>query len=305
MVNYILRRIFQAGICIVGISVIVFLLAHLSGDPALLMASPDAKPEDIEALRVLLGLKKPLYVQFWLFISKAVQGDFGTSIRWGKPCLEVWLMRFPNTLLLGGTAMAFTLLIGIPTGIFSAVKAGGWFDNFGKAFALAGQSMPVFWVGLMLMLLFSVILRWLPTSGMGSWQHLLMPAFTLGWYFTAAITRLSRSAMLDILDSEYIKMARIKGVPEILVILKHGFRNAMIPVVTLAALNIVTLLNGTVITETVFNWPGIGRLIVDSIFARDYPMVQTCVLVSSALFIFSNLFVDILYAYIDPRIKYQ
>jgi len=305
MVNYILRRIFQACICIVGISIIVFLLAHLSGDPALLMASPDAKPEDIEALRVLLGLKKPLHVQFWLFISKAVQGDFGTSIRWGKPCLEVWLMRFPNTLLLGGAAMAFTLLIGIPTGIFSAVKAGGWFDNFGKAFALAGQSMPVFWVGLMLMLLFSVILRWLPTSGMGSWQHLLMPAFTLGWYFTAAITRLSRSAMLDILDSEYIKMARIKGVPEILVILKHGFRNAMIPVVTLAALNIVTLLNGTVITETVFNWPGIGRLIVDSIFARDYPMVQTCVLVSSALFIFTNLFVDILYAYIDPRIKYR
>jgi peptide/nickel transport system permease protein len=305
MINYILRRLIQAVICLFGISIIVFLLSHLSGDPALLMAPPEAKPEDIEQIRVTLGLNKPLYVQFWLFISKAVQGDFGNSIRWGKPCLELWLMRFPNTLLLGGASMLFTLVVGLPTGIFSAVKAGRWFDNFGKAFALAGQSLPVFWVGLMLMLIFAVTLRWLPTSGMGSWQHLLMPTFTLGWYFTAAITRLSRSAMLDVLDSEYIKMARIKGLPEYVVILKHGFKNAMIPIITLAALNIVTLLNGTVITEMVFNWPGIGRLIVDSIFARDYPMVQTCVLIASALFIFINLFVDILYAYIDPRIKYH
>lgn len=305
MIQYIIRRLIQAGICLFGISIIVFLLSHLSGDPALLMAPPEAKPEDIEAIRVTLGLNKPLYLQFWLFISKAVQGDFGTSIRWGKPCLELWLMRFPNTLVLAGAAMAFTLLVGIPTGILSAVKVGKWFDNFGKAFALAGQSMPVFWVGLMLMLLFAVTLRWLPTSGIGDWRNLIMPAFTLGWYFTAAITRLSRSAMLDVLDSEYIKMARIKGLPERVVILKHAFRNAMIPILTLAALNIVTLLNGTVITETVFNWPGIGRLIVDSIFSRDYPMVQTCVLIASALFIFTNLIVDILYAYIDPRIKYH
>jgi peptide/nickel transport system permease protein len=305
MIQYIIRRLIQAGICLFGISIIVFLLSHLSGDPALLMAPPEAKPEDIEAIRVTLGLNKPLYLQFWLFISKAVQGDFGTSIRWGKPCLELWLMRFPNTLVLAGAAMAFTLLVGIPTGILSAVKVGKWFDNFGKAFALAGQSMPVFWVGLMLMLLFAVTLRWLPTSGIGDWRNLIMPAFTLGWYFTAAITRLSRSAMLDVLDSEYIKMARIKGLPERVVILKHAFRNAMIPILTLAALNIVTLLNGTVITETVFNWPGIGRLIVESIFSRDYPMVQTCVLIASALFIFTNLIVDILYAYIDPRIKYH
>jgi len=305
MIQYIIRRLIQAGICLFGISIIVFLLSHLSGDPALLMAPPEAKPEDIEAIRVTLGLNKPLYLQFWLFISKAVQGDFGTSIRWGKPCLELWLMRFPNTLVLAGAAMAFTLLVGIPTGILSAVKVGKWFDNFGKAFALAGQSMPVFWVGLMLMLLFAVTLRWLPTSGIGDWRNLIMPAFTLGWYFTAAITRLSRSAMLDVLDSEYIKMALIKGLPERVVILKHAFRNAMIPILTLAALNIVTLLNGTVITETVFNWPGIGRLIVESIFSRDYPMVQTCVLIASALFIFTNLIVDILYAYIDPRIKYH
>src|SRR4030042_2514861 len=224
MLNYILRRLIQACICLFGISIIVFLLSHLSGDPALLMAPPEAKPEDIEAIRVTLGLNKPLYVQFWLFISKAVQGDFGNSLRWGKPCLELWLLRFPNSLMLGAAAILFTLVVGIPTGIFSAVKAGRWFDNCGKAFALAGLSMRVCWVGLMLMLLFAVALGWLPTSGMGGWQHLIMPSFTLGWYFTAAITRLSRSAMLDVLDSEYIKMARIKGLPEYVVILKHGFR---------------------------------------------------------------------------------
>ncbi len=305
MLRYILRRLIQSVICLLGISIIIFMLSHLSGDPALLMSPPEATPEDIDQLRITLGLNKPLHVQYWVFISNALQGDLGESIRWGKPCLEVWLSRFPNTLLLGGAAMLFTIIVGLPTGIISAVKLGSWFDNFGKAFALMGQSLPVFWVGLMLILFFSVILGWLPTSRMGSWQHLLMPAFTLGWYFTASLARLSRSAMLDVLDTEYIKMARIKGVPEYLVIAKHALRNALVPIVTLAALNLVTLLNGTVITETVFNWPGIGRLIVDSIFARDYPLVQTCVLIASALFIFTNLFVDILYAYIDPRIRYQ
>lgn len=305
MLRYILKRFIQAVICLLGISIIIFMLSHLSGDAALLMSPPEATPEDIDQLRMTLGLNEPFHIQYWVFISNAVQGDFGESIRWGKPCLEVWLSRFPNTLLLGGVAMLFTIVVGLPTGMISAVKLGGWFDNFGKTFALMGQSLPVFWVGLMLILFFSVGLGWLPTSGMGGWRHLLMPAFTLGWYFTASLTRLSRSAMLDVLDSEYIKMARIKGVPESLVIAKHALRNALVPIVTLAALNLITLINGTVITETVFNWPGIGRLIVDSIFARDYPMVQTCVLIASALFIFTNLFVDILYAYIDPRIRYQ
>jgi len=305
MLRYILKRFIQAAICLLGISIIIFMLSHLSGDPALLMSPPEATPEDIDQLRMTLGLNEPFHIQYWVFISNAVQGDFGESIRWGKPCLEVWLSRFPNTLLLGGVAMLFTIIVGLPTGMISAVKLGSWFDNFGKTFALMGQSLPVFWVGLMLILFFSVVLGWLPTSGMGSWRHLLMPAFTLGWYFTASLARLSRSAMLDVLDSEYIKMARIKGVPESLVIAKHALRNALVPIVTLAALNLITLINGTVITETVFNWPGIGRLIVDSIFARDYPLVQTCVLIASALFIFTNLFVDILYAYIDPRIRYQ
>lgn len=213
--------------------------------------------------------------------------------------------RFPNTLKLAVASMAFALLFGLPIGIYSAVRVGGPFDNFGKAFALMGQALPGFWVGIILIIFFSTHLRWLPTSGMGSWKHYLMPAFTLGWYTMAALTRLSRSAMLDVLDSEYIKMARIKGVSEFWVYMKHAFKNASAPVVTMSALQFVTLMNGTMIIETVFNWPGLGRLVVESIFGRDYPVVQMCVLISSAFFVFTNLLVDIVYAYLDPRIRYQ
>lgn len=295
----------HAVICLIAVTIIVFLLTHLSGDPAILMAPPDASAEDIQKMREVMGLTKPLYVQYGIFISDILNGHFGKSFKWDKPCLEVWLDRFPNTLLLAGASMAFTLLLGLPVGILSAVKVDGWFDNFGKIFALMGQSLPVFWVGLMLMLIFSVILGWLPTSGMGGLPNLLMPAFTLGWFFTAAIARLSRSAMLDVLDRDYIKMARIKGVSKYAVILKHAFKNALIPILTLGTLNFVFMLNGTVITETVFNWPGVGRMVVDAIFSRDFPLVQTCVLIGSFFFVFANLFVDILYAFIDPRIKYQ
>jgi peptide/nickel transport system permease protein len=281
------------------------MLSRFSGDPLTLMMPPEASEEDWDLMRKTLGLDKPIYIQYWKFLSGAVHGDFGQSIRWEKPCLEVFLSYFPNTLLLGATAMAFSLIIGIPFGILSAVKVGRWPDNFGKIFALMGQSLPVFWVGIMLILIFAVQIRLLPTSGMGSVQHLIMPAFTLGWYFTAAQTRLTRSAMLDVLDTEYIKLARIKGMPEILVIIKHAFKNAVLPILTMAALNFIVLLNGTVITETIFAWPGVGRLVVQAIFARDYPLVQTCVFISSSLFIFTNLLVDILYMYLDPRIRYR
>jgi peptide/nickel transport system permease protein len=300
-----LKRLAQALITLIAVSIVVFLLSHLSGDPAVLMSSPEASEEQIQALRTRLGLDQPLYVQYSVFFCNALQGDLGESLRWSRPCLDIWLERIPNTLLLAAGAIIFALLIGLPTGVISAVNVGNWFDNFGKAFALMGQSLPVFWVGLMLMLIFSVHLGWLPTSGKGGLLHLLMPSFTLGWYFTAAICRLSRSAMLDVLDGEYIKMARVMGVPEYLVIAKHAFRNASIPVLTLGALNLIILINGTVITETVFNWPGVGRLVVDAIYARDYPLVQTCVLFATGMFVFTNLFVDILYAYIDPRIRYK
>jgi peptide/nickel transport system permease protein len=269
------------------------------------MAPPDASQADIQDMRELMGLTKPLHVQYGIFIADILNGRFGTSYKWGKPCLQVWIDRFPNTLLLASASMAFTILIGIPIGIISAVKVGTWFDNVGKIFAFSGQSLPVFWVGLMVMLLFSITLGWLPTSGIGGLQHLLMPAFTLGWYFTAAICRLTRSAMLDVLDQDYVKMARIKGVSDYGVIIRHAFKNALIPVITLGAINFVYMLNGTVITETVFSWPGIGRMVVEAIFARDFPLVQSCILIGSFLFIFANLFVDVLYAYIDPRIRYE
>ena len=305
MQRYILKRLVQSALSLLAVTVIVFMLVRLSGDPAVLMAPPDAAPAEIQEMRVKMGLTKPIYIQYGNFIADIARGNFGQSFKWDKPCLDVWMERFPNTMILAGAAMFFTLLIGLPVGILSAVKVDSWFDRFGKIFALMGQSLPVFWVGLMLMIIFAVFLGWLPTSGMGSWKHLLMPAFTLGWAFMAAIVRLTRSSMLDALDHDYIKMARIKGVSKYGVVMKHALKNALIPIITMGALNFVFMLNGTVITETVFNWPGIGRLVVEAIFARDFPLVQCCVLIGAFFFIFVNLFVDILYAYIDPRIRYS
>jgi ABC-type dipeptide/oligopeptide/nickel transport system permease component len=305
MQRYILKRLLQSIVSLVAVTIIVFMLVHLSGDPAVLMAPPDATQGDLQKMREAMGLTKPLYIQYGVFLANIVKGKFGSSFKWDKPCLEIWFERFPNTLVLAVTAMAFTLFIGLPVGILSAVKVEGWFDRFGKIFALLGQSLPVFWVGLMLMLIFSVTLGWLPTSGRGGIRHLVMPAVTLGWYFTAAICRLTRSSMLDVLDHDYIKMARIKGVSKYGVVLKHAFKNASIPILTLGTLNFILMLNGTVITETVFNWPGIGRLVVEAIFSRDFPLVQACVLIGSFFFIFANLLVDVLYAYIDPRIVYE
>lgn len=305
MKRYIAIRLIHAVITIIGISMIVFLLTHLSGDPVMLMAPQNATEEDLQAIRIDRGLDKPIYVQYYRYVTGAVRGDFGESLRWKMPAIEMFWDRFPNTVKLSIAAMVFAFVIGLPTGIYSAVKMGGKFDSFGKTFALLGQALPGFWVGVMLIMVFSAQLKWLPTSGMGSWKNYIMPAFTMGWYTMAAMTRLSRSAMLDVLDSEYIKLARIKGVSEFWVVLKHAFRNAMAPVVTVTALQFVVMLNGTMIIETIFNWPGLGRLIVDAIFARDYPVVQMCVMISSSLFVLTNLAVDILYAYIDPRIRYQ
>jgi len=304
MKRYIIRRIGQAIITIIGISIMVFLLTHISGDPVALLAPQNATEADLDEIRKQHGLDRPIYVQYWKYIKGVVRGDFGASLRWDRPAFELFVERFPNTVKLAVVGMSFAILMGLPTGLYSAVKMGKWFDNFGKVFAFLGQSIPSFWAATMLIIIFAVELKLLPTSGMGNWKTYLMPAFTLGWYTTAAVVRLSRSSMLDVLDAEYIKMARIKGVPEFWVILKHAFKNAAAPVITLTALQFVVMMNGTMIIETIFNWPGIGRLIVDAIFARDYPIVQMCVLISSSLFVFTNLFVDILYAYIDPRIRY-
>jgi len=284
---------------------IVFFMTHLTGDPVMLMAPQSATEEDIQELKKQLGFDKPIYQQYWRYVSSAVRGDFGKSLRWNMTVSSLFMDRLPATLQLGIAAMIFALIFGLPIGILSAIKIGGFMDRFGKLFALLGQALPGFWVGIMLILIFSVKLRWLPTSGIGDWRNLIMPAFTLGWYTLAAITRLSRSAMLDVLDGEFIKMARIKGVPEFWVIVKHAFRNAVATVITLSAIQFVFLISGTMIIEVIFNWPGLGRLMVDAIFARDYLVVQMCLLVSSSLLVFVNLGVDILYAYIDPRIRYN
>jgi peptide/nickel transport system permease protein len=233
------------------------------------------------------------------------RGDFGRSFYYRTPVLELYVSRLPNSLLLAAAAMVFSLLIGIPSGIMAAVRVGGWWDSAGKIFALLGLSMPSFWVGLLLILFFSVYLGWLPSSGSGTALHVLMPAFALGWYFAAAHMRLARSSMLEVLGSEYVKLARLKGLPEMRVIAKHAFKNALIPVLTLAGINLVLMVNVAVVVETVFAWPGIGRLLYEGIAFRDFPVVQAVVLLGGSMIVVVNLVIDLLYAVIDPRIRYE
>jgi peptide/nickel transport system permease protein len=305
MQGYIIRRVLYAIVSLALLSITIFCLVRITGDPAVLMAEPGAKEEDLQAIRREFGLDKPIYVQYIVWLGKMVlHGDFGKSIYYRIPALDLYIQRLPASLLLAAVAMTFSLIIGIPVGIYSAVRVNTWFDNFGKIFALLGQAMPSFWVGLLLIIFFSVDLNWLPSSGAESWRHLLMPAFSLGLIFTAAHMRLARSAMLEVLGSEYIKLARIKGLSEQLVIVKHAFKNALIPVLTLASINLVLMVNIAVVVESVFAWPGVGRLLFEGISFRDFPVVQTTVLMGGVMFVGANLVVDILYAYIDPRIRY-
>jgi ABC-type dipeptide/oligopeptide/nickel transport system permease component len=305
MTQYIVRRLGYSLISLLLLSLTIFLFVRLTGDPATLLAEPGASQADLEAIRQRLGLEQPIWVQYWQFILSLVHGDFGDSFYYRIPVLELYLSRLPNSLLLASAAMAFSLLIGIPSGILAAVRVGGFWDSAGKVFSLLGLSLPSFWVGLLLILIFSVTLGWLPSSGSGTVWHLLMPAFALGWYFAAAHMRLTRSSMLEVLGSEYIKLARLKGLPEVLVIAKHAFKNALIPVLTLAGINLVIMINVAVVVETVFAWPGIGRLLYEGITFRDFPVVQAVVLLGGAMIVLVNLLIDILYAVIDPRIRLE
>jgi peptide/nickel transport system permease protein len=244
-------------------------------------------------------------VQYGLFLGKLVHGDLGRSFYYQTPVLELYLDRLPNSLLLALAAMTFSLLVGIPTGVLAAVRVGGFWDSAGKLFALLGLSLPSFWVGLVLILFFSVYLGWLPSSGFGGPLHLIMPAFALGWYFAAAHMRMTRSSMLEVLGSDYVKLARLKGLPEALVIGKHAFKNALIPVLTLAGINLVLMINVAVVVETVFAWPGIGRLLYEGISFRDFPVVQGVVIIGGAMIVAVNLMVDVVYAAIDPRIRLE
>jgi ABC-type dipeptide/oligopeptide/nickel transport system permease component len=305
MKRFVLRRIGYAAISLLLLSLTIFVFVRVTGDPTVLLVEPGASRADVEALQKELGLDRSLLVQYGYFMSGLAHGDFGRSFYYRTPVLELYLSRLPNSLLLAVAAMSFSLIIGIPSGIIAAVRVNRWWDSAGKIFALLGLSMPSFWVGLLLILFFSVFLGWLPSSGSGTVWHILMPSFALGWYFAAAHMRLTRSSMLDVLGSEYVKLARLKGLPEALVIGKHAFKNALIPVLTLAGINLVLMVNVAVVVETVFAWPGVGRLLYEGIAFRDFPVVQATVLLGGAMIVVVNLVVDLLYAVIDPRIRYE
>ena len=305
MKRYIGRRLGYSLLSLFLLSVTIFLFVRVTGDPAVLLVEPGASKADLDAVRQQFGLDRPLIVQYGAFMSALLRGDFGQSFYYRTPVFELYLSRLPNSLMLALAAMAFSLLIGIPSGILAAVRVNTWWDSLGKVFALLGLSLPAFWVGLVMILVFSVYLGWLPSSGSGTVLHLLMPAFSLGWVFAAAHMRLTRSSMLEVLGSEYVKLARLKGLPEALVIGKHAFKNALIPVLTLAGINLVIMVNVAVVVETVFAWPGIGRLLYEGIAFRDFPVVQATVLLGGSMIVVVNLLVDILYAVIDPRIRLE
>jgi peptide/nickel transport system permease protein len=305
MRRFILRRMGYAALSLLLLCLMIFLLVRLTGDPTVLLVEPGVAKGDVEAMRARLGLDRSLIVQYGSFMADLARGDLGQSFYYRTPVFELYLSRLPNSLLLAVVAMSFSLLIGIPSGIMASVRVNSWWDSAGKLFALLGLSMPQFWVGLLLILFLSVYLGWLPSSGSGTPLHLLMPAFALGWYFAAAHMRLTRSSMLEVLGSEYVKLARLKGLPEALVIAKHAFKNALIPVLTLAGINLVLMVNVAVVVETVFAWPGVGRLLFEGITFRDFPVVQATVLLGGIMIVVVNLIIDVLYAVIDPRIRYE
>jgi peptide/nickel transport system permease protein len=303
--QFILRRAGYSVLSLFLLSLTIFFFVRVTGDPAALLVEPGASEADVAAIHHQFGLDRPLWVQYGLFLGKLVHGDLGRSFYYQTPVLELYLDRLPNSLLLALAAMTFSLLVGIPTGVLAAVRVGGFWDSAGKLFALLGLSLPSFWVGLVLILFFSVYLGWLPSSGFGGPLHLIMPAFALGWYFAAAHMRMTRSSMLEVLGSDYVKLARLKGLPEALVIGKHAFKNALIPVLTLAGINLVLMINVAVVVETVFAWPGIGRLLYEGISFRDFPVVQGVVIIGGAMIVAVNLVVDVVYATIDPRIRLE
>src|SRR4030042_974626 len=305
MGSYLLKRLYHSFVVIFGIPLIIFAITHMIGDPVVLLLSPEATHADRDELQRQLGLDRSLPVTTLVFLKDAVRGHFGISFRHQRPALELVLQHLPATLELTLAAMVLSILISIPLGILASMKPGSLLDRTGMTFALFGQSAPVFWIGIMFILLFGVKLRWFPISGSGGIENLIMPAMPLALFSPAPQPRLTRSSMLDVLDKDFIRTARSKGLHEFKVILKHGLKNALIPIITIVALQFGMMLSGAVITETIFAWPGVGRLAVNAIYDRDYPVIQAAVFVTSFFFIFINLIVDIIYTKIDPRITYR
>jgi peptide/nickel transport system permease protein len=305
MLNYLIKRLLATIPVLIGISLLLFfMLRMLPGDPAQVLAGQMATPEEIQNIRHQLGLDRPIYEQYFIYLDRLVHFDLGRSARTQNPVREEIMARLPNTILLAVVAMSLACLFGIPAGIISAVRPYSWIDYAVTMTSLFGISMPVFWLGLMLVVVFSIILKWLPAGGIGGWQYVVLPSITLASFVVAFIARMTRSTMLETLSQDFTTTARSKGLPEKVVVVKHALRNALIPIITVIGLQFGMLLGGAILTETVFAWPGIGRLIVDSILARDYPMIQGVILVFALLYILVNLAVDLLYAVVDPRIRY-
>ena len=304
MQRFLVRRFFISIITLFVVSVVIFAMSRAAGDPRHVFLDDYSTQEDWDRLTVSLGLDKPYYQQYGIFLSGALRGDLGTSITEKRPVTEIMFERLPATMHLAMVAFGFSILLGVPLGVLSAVRRGTPMDAAGKLIALVGQSAPNFWLGIMLMFFFAVKLDLLPPYGRQTALSIVLPAITLGWYYVAANLRLIRSAMLDALDSEFVKLARAKGVTPAGVIWKHALRNALVPALTFAGVTLGALVTGSLVVETVFAWPGLGQLAIQALFSSDYPLLQGVVMMFTILYVLSALLVDILYAYIDPRIRY-
>ena len=306
MQRYILMRLIQSVFTLIGVSIIVFSLARLSGNPLDVLLPDEADDETFERISELWGLNDPWYTQYFTFVKNASRGEFGPSFKWqGRTAMELVFLHLPATLQLAGFSILVSVVLAVPIGVISAVKKGTMVDTVGKLIALLGQSLPSFWLAIVLIWIFAVKLGWFPTSGRGGFDHMILPGVALGWFSVAAFMRLTRSSMLNVLDSEYIKLARIKGLPEWKVVWKHGLKNAAIPPLTVFGAIVVGQMTGSVTIETVFAWPGIGLLALQAVNARDYQVIQAVTMFISVLFIGMNLLIDILYAYIDPRVRFS
>ena len=303
MRRYVTRQLVQLVVVVIGISLLAFTILHVLGDPVLLLLPQNAGKEEFERYRRLLGLDQPLYVQYWKFASRAVLGDFGKSWYADTPAFRLVLERMPPTIYLTLAGLFVALLIALPLGILSALKRHSWVDSLCTAVAVAGQATPLFWLGIMLIIVFAVRLRALPASGYGTWQHFLLPSFCLGAALAPITMRLVRSGVIEVMNMEFIKTARAKGVSERMVVVKHAFRNACIPVITVLGLQFGQLLGGAIITETVFAWPGVATLTVESIRNQDFPVVQCAVILLALVIVTANLIVDLIVGLIDPRIR--
>ncbi|MCL5950262.1 MAG: ABC transporter permease [Chloroflexi bacterium] len=304
-VSYLLRRLVTAILVVIGVTLAVFIIARLTGDPAVLLVGPGASEEDIQAIRQEFHLDRPILEQYLLFASGALRGDFGRSLIQGQPAMNLVLERMPATLELTFAALLFSLVFAVPAGITAAVHRDSWIDRAVMLLSVIGQCLPVFWLGIMLILVFSVSLHLLPAAGADTPQHLILPAITLGAFNMARTARLVRSGMVEVLTSDYVRTARAKGLPELVVLLRHALRNSFLPILTVLGIEIGQMLSGTVVTEQIFAWPGMGNLALKSIFARDFPVVQAAVFLGATIVVLINLGVDFLYVLIDPRIKYR